>query len=94
MAVVRPDAGGCERLDRIVRRTVHAPGGYRSDAAYDFVAFFEFAEEYAATFRAAMAALRDGERNPERAYVREGPEWWSRRAASAAGPFSACAGGQ
>lgn len=76
----------------IVRRTVHAPGGYGSDVAYDFVAYFEFAEEHAPTFRAVMAALRDEEHNPEWAYVREGPEWWGRRVASAAALLSAPAG--
>jgi hypothetical protein len=68
----------------IVRRNVHAPDHYGHAGNYDFVPYFEFAEEHAAIFRAVMAALRDTAQNPEWAYVREGPEWWGRRVAGAA----------
>lgn len=67
----------------ITRRLVHAPDGYGQAGQYDFIGYFEFAEVDAATFRAVMAALRDVAQNPEWAYVREGPEWWGRRVASA-----------
>ena len=64
----------------ITRRLVHAPQGYGTDGAYDFVGYFEFAEADASTFSAVMAALRDTvEQNPEWAYISEGPEWWGRR---------------
>jgi hypothetical protein len=68
----------------IVRRNVHAPDHYGREGNYDFVPYFEFAEEHAAIFRAVMAALRDTAQNPEWAYVREGPEWWGRRVGCAA----------
>jgi hypothetical protein len=68
----------------IVRRNVHAPDHYGREGNYDFVPYFEFAEEHAAIFRAVMAALRDTAENPEWVYVREGPEWWGRRVGCAA----------
>jgi hypothetical protein len=68
----------------IVRRNVHAPEHYGREGNYDFVPYFEFAEQHAAIFRAVMAALRDTAQNPEWAYVREGPEWWGRRVGCAA----------
>lgn len=69
------DAG----ISCITRRLVHAPEGYGTEGSYDFVGYFEFAEEDAATFSAVMAALRDTEQNPEWSYISEGPEWWGRR---------------
>jgi hypothetical protein len=63
----------------ITRRTVHHPDGYGRGDGYDFIAYFEFAEAHAPTFRAVMAGLRDVAQNPEWAYVCEGPEWWGRR---------------
>jgi len=68
----------------IVRRNVHAPEHYGRAGNYDFVPYFEFAEEHAPIFRAIMAALRDTNQNPEWAYVREGPEWWGYRVGYAA----------
>jgi hypothetical protein len=68
----------------IVRRNVHAPESYGREGSYDFVPYFEFAEEHAPVFRAVMAALRDTAQNPEWAYVREGPEWWGHRVRYAA----------
>jgi hypothetical protein len=68
----------------IVRRNVHASDGYGREGSYDFVPYFEFAEEHAPIFRAIMAALRDTVQNPEWTYVREGPEWWGRRVGGAA----------
>lgn len=71
-------------ITHIVRRLVHAAGGYGRKDCYDFIGYFEFAEEHAPVFRAVMSALRDIEQNPEWAYVREGPEWWGRRVGRAA----------
>ena len=71
-------------IPHIVRRLVHAAGSYGRKDAYDFIGYFEFAEEQAPVFRAVMAALRDVAQNPEWAYVREGPEWWGRRVSQAA----------
>jgi hypothetical protein len=68
----------------ISRRLYHAPDSYGRQDGYDFVGYFEFAEQDMPIFRAVMAALRDVTQNPEWAYVREGPEWWGRRVRSAA----------
>ncbi len=67
----------------ITRRLYHAPERYGRPDGYDFIGYFEFAEEDAPIFRAVMTALRDTAQNPEWAYVREGPEWWGRRVVSA-----------
>ena len=71
-------------IPHIVRRLVHAAGSYGRKDVYDFIGYFEFAEEQAPVFLAVMSALRDVEHNPEWAYVREGPEWWGRRVSQAA----------
>jgi chlorite dismutase len=76
-----------EAIATVVRRLVHAPGGYSQSGRYDFVGYFEFAGDNAPAFRRVMAALRDRADNPEWKYVREGPEWWGRRVATAAGAF-------
>ncbi|HBK80641.1 MAG TPA: hypothetical protein DDZ83_13380 [Nitrospinae bacterium] len=68
-----------EGVPGIYRRLAHHPEGYGLKEGYDFVGYFEFAENDAETFRAVMAALRDEADNPEWAYVQEGPEWWGRR---------------
>ena len=69
----------------ITRRLVHSPEGYGKEGSYDFVGYFEFAEADASTFSTVMAALRDVDRNPEWAYISEGPEWWGRRVGEPAG---------
>ncbi len=79
-------AGG---VPYIVRRNVHAPGGYGRQDSYDFTPYFEFAEAHADIFRSVMAALRDVEQNPEWRYVQEGPEWWGRRVPYAAALWEA-----
>ncbi len=63
----------------ITRRLMHAPDGYGQESSYDFVGYFEFAEEHALVFEEVMAGLRNVAQNPEWKYVREGPEWWGRR---------------
>jgi hypothetical protein len=68
----------------ITRRLVHHPEGYGLGHGYDFIGYFEFAEPEAPVFREVMAGLRDRTQNPEWTYVREGPEWWGRRVATAA----------
>lgn len=71
-------------IPTVVRRLVHAPGRYGQPGRYDFVGYFEFSAANAPVFSKVMAALRDPIQNPEWKYVREGPEWWGRRVASAA----------
>jgi hypothetical protein len=73
-------AGG---IPYLVRRLYHHAGGYGLDTGYDFVGYFEFAEEHAHVFDSVMARLRNHAQNPEWDYVREGPEWWARRVESA-----------
>jgi hypothetical protein len=72
-----------EGIPHLVRRLYHHPQGYGLDSGYDFVGYFEFAEEHAQVFESVMRALRDRSQNPEWDYVREGPEWWGRRVAGA-----------
>lgn len=66
----------------LVRRLYHHPDGYGLDSGYDFLGYFEFAEEHAPVFDAVMKRLRDRKQNPEWEFVREGPEWWGRRVGS------------
>jgi chlorite dismutase len=49
---------------------------------YDFVTYFECADADVPAFHEVCAALRDVTRNPEWAYVREGPTWAGRRVAT------------
>jgi hypothetical protein len=55
---------------------------YASDGDYDFVTYFECADDGVPTFHAVCDALRDVARNPEWAFVREGPTWQGRRVAT------------
>jgi hypothetical protein len=57
--------------------TMPAPGH-----EYDFLTYFECADADVPTFHAVCAALRDTARNPEWAFVREGPLWRGRRVAA------------
>jgi hypothetical protein len=43
------------------------------------VTYFECADADVPTFHAVCAALRDVRKNPEWAFVREGPTWHGRR---------------
>ena len=64
----------------IYRRLYHNPDGYQRAGGYDFVTYFECADEHLPTFDIVRHALRDERRNPEWQYVVEGPEWRGRRA--------------
>ena len=57
--------------------TEPAPAG-----RYDFVTYFECADADVPTFHDVCAALRDVTKNPEWAFVREGPTWHGRRVAT------------
>lgn len=72
-----------EGIPCIVRRLFHRAEGYGLPGGYDFLTYFEFAEESAPVFRSVVSALRDVSRNPEWSYVREGPEWWGWRVGKA-----------
>lgn len=49
---------------------------------YDFLTYFECSDEDAPVFDEVCSALRNVARNPEWAFVREGPTWRGRRAAT------------
>lgn len=66
----------------LLRRTYKHPIEPAPEGGYDFLNYFECAEEHVATFHAVCAALRDVSRNPEWAFVREGPTWHGRRVAT------------
>jgi hypothetical protein len=63
--------------------TEPAPAG-----RYDFVTYFECADADVPTFHEVCAALRDVTKNPEWAFVREGPTWHGRRVATWAELFA------
>src|SRR3954469_9101283 len=65
-----------EGVPAMLRRT------YESEGDYDFVTYFECADAGVPTFHAVCDALRDVARNPEWAFVREGPTWQGRRVAT------------
>jgi hypothetical protein len=46
------------------------------------VTYFECADADVPTFHEVCAALRDVKKNPEWAFVREGPTWHGRRVAT------------
>ena len=54
----------------------------RAEGEYDFVTYFECADDGVPTFHAVCDALRDVARNPEWEFVREGPTWQGRRVAT------------
>jgi hypothetical protein len=69
-------------IPHLLRRTYRpalepAPAGQ-----YDFVSYFECADDGVPAFHAACSALRDTARNPEWEFVREGPTWHGRRLAT------------
>ena len=72
----------------LLRRTYKHPTEPAPDGAYDFVTYFECADADVPTFHAVCAALRDVGKNPEWAFVREGPTWHGRRVASWAELFA------
>jgi hypothetical protein len=63
----------------LMRRTYHAETQPAPDGAYDFLTYFECADDAVPVFHQVCAALRDVKRNPEWKFVREGPTWHGRR---------------
>ncbi len=66
-------------ISTIRRRVYHNPDGPGRADEYNFITYFECADEHLATFDQVSGALRDERQNPEWRYVREGPEWRGRR---------------
>jgi hypothetical protein len=66
----------------LLRRTYRHASEPAPTDAYDFVTYFECRDADVPTFHTVCAALRDVRRNPEWAFVREGPTWHGRRVAA------------
>lgn len=75
-------------IDCLLRRTYKNPAEPAADGGYDFINYFECADEDIPVYHAVRAALRDVTRNPEWNYVREGPGWHGHRTATWAGLFA------
>jgi hypothetical protein len=69
-------------IGTLMRRTYKAETEPAPAGAYDFLNYFECADADVPAFHAVCAALRDTVRNPEWAFVREGPTWHGRRVAT------------
>jgi len=72
----------------LLRRTYQSPAQPAADGDFDFITYFECADADVPVFHEVCDALRDVSRNPEWAFVREGPTWHGRRTASWAELFS------
>jgi len=72
----------------LLRRTYKPLAESAADGEYDFVNYFECADADVPVFHDVCDALRDTARNPEWAFVREGPTWHGRRTATWADLFS------
>jgi hypothetical protein len=68
-------------IPALVRRTYQNTTEPAPAGEYDFVSYFECADAAVPVFHGVCAALRDVARNPEWAYVTEGPTWHGRRVA-------------
>jgi hypothetical protein len=63
----------------LYRRVYHNPDGYQRSGEFDFITYFECADDALPTFERICAALRDTEQNPEWRFVEEGPVWQGKR---------------
>lgn len=63
----------------LLRRTYKSFTVPAEEGEYDFINYFECADEDIPTFHAVCAALRDVQHNPEWQFVKEGPTWHGRR---------------
>lgn len=71
----------------LLRRTYKNSAEPAEDGDFDFISYFECADADVPVFHNVCDALRDITRNPEWAFVREGPIWHGRRTATWAGLF-------
>lgn len=62
-------------VSNLFRRLYHNPDGYDRPGEFDFISYFECADEDVQTFDSICNALRDVGRNPEWRFVEEGPLW-------------------
>jgi hypothetical protein len=66
-------------ISTVYRRLYYHPDGHGQDGCYDFITYFECADEHLETFDRVRRNLRDVTQNPEWRYVIEGPEWRGHR---------------
>jgi hypothetical protein len=66
-------------ISTIFRKLYYNPDGHSREGEWDFVTYFECADEHLPTFDRICEALRDVRQNPEWRFVTEGPEWRGRR---------------
>jgi len=66
-------------ISTIYRKLYYNPDGHGRDGEWDFITYFECADEHLATFDQICQALRDVRQNPEWRYVTEGQEWRGKR---------------
>lgn len=66
-------------IPTIFRRLFYNPEGVSREGEFDFITYFECADEHLPTFDGICRALRDQRQNPEWRYVVEGPEWRGKR---------------
>ena len=66
-------------ITTIYRKLYYNPDGHGRKDEWDFITYFECADEHLATFDQICQALRDVRQNPEWRYVIEGQEWRGRR---------------
>ncbi len=62
-------------VQTLFRRLFHNPDGYERPGEFDFITYFECGDEHVDTFGKVHEALRDTAKNPEWAFVKEGPLW-------------------
>jgi hypothetical protein len=65
----------------LLRRTYKHPTEPAPEGSYDFITYFECADEDVSVFHHVCRRLRDAALNPEWNFVREGPTWEGRRVA-------------
>jgi len=66
-------------IPTIYRKIYYHPDGHGLEGQFDFISYFECADEHLATFDEICRNLRDQQQNPEWKYVEEGPEWRGHR---------------
>ena len=66
-------------ISTIYRKLYYNPDGHSRPDEWDFVTYFECADESLAVFDQICRSLRDVRQNPEWQFVTEGPEWRGRR---------------
>ena len=66
-------------ISTIYRTLYYNPDGHGRADEFDFITYFECADEHLATFDQICRALRDERQNPEWRFVIEGPEWRGKR---------------